>query len=71
MPDARALIHTALCEYRMTNMAEEGEPTSPYPLVDLCSNPGASIDTGKAALFDLADHLWAVLSDAGALKDQF
>lgn len=58
--DLRAALHAALCDYRMSNFAED-DGINPYPLIDLCSNDGTTIETGREELFNLADHL---VSDA-------
>lgn len=55
--DLRAALHTALCEYRLSNMGCEDEAGAPYPLIDLCSNDGTDISTGREELFNLADFL--------------
>jgi hypothetical protein len=53
--ELREALHSALCKYKMNNMGDEDE--QPYPLIDLCSNEGTTIDTGRAELFMLADYL--------------
>lgn len=61
----REAIHAALCDYRMTNMGDADDPGLPYPLIDLCSNDGATIDTGREELLNLADFL---VSDGGVIS---
>jgi hypothetical protein len=57
----RDVLFNALNDYTLTNMGCEDDPHIGYPLVDLVSNEGTDISTGKAELRVLADHLAEVL----------
>jgi hypothetical protein len=64
----RTAIHAALCEYRLNNMGCADDAGEFYPLVDLCSNDGAGIETGEAELLNLADYLVSDERVAAALS---
>lgn len=55
--DLRDALHETLCGYRLSNMTETDDPSEHFPLIDLCSNAGTTIETGREELFLLADHL--------------
>ncbi len=59
----RSDVYAALRSYALTNMSFEDEPTNPYPLVDLLSNDGDTIESGEREMELLADHIASSLSD--------
>lgn len=58
-------IFKALCKYRMPNMVFEDDEDIQYPLKDLMTPDGETVDKGEEALRDLADYLVGELSQGG------
>lgn len=64
-PEWAAVFHT-LREHRMSNMVDEDD--TPYPLVDLMSNDGQSIETGEWEMIMLADDICEALHSLAAAR---
>lgn len=56
-------LFKALCKYRVPNMVFEDDPDIQYPLKDLMTPDGETVDRGEEAIRDLADYLVGELSN--------
>ena len=55
-------IYGAVRSYTMSNMCDADDPCSPYPLVDLMSNPApADIGSGEMEMVALVDEIEAAV----------
>lgn len=68
MSDIRDQIFKSLREYHMSNMVFDDMPDAPFPLVDLCTPKGQSINKGEDELFLLADRIAADLPAADEIE---
>jgi hypothetical protein len=63
MSDLGDKIYKALCKYRMPNTAFADDSDIQYPLKDLMTPDGETVDKGEEAIRDLTDYLVGELSN--------
>lgn len=61
--DIRTKILEVLEGYHLQNMCERDDEGSPYPLVDLVTPDGCTVDVGEDELFLIADAIAAELTE--------